>query len=60
MPHDWEENVVAGLESLDDEGHARVSCLGVLDEGPDEPAEVASALPAFEELELPGYPPRLA
>ncbi len=60
MPHDWEENVFAGLEALDAEGHERVSHLGSLDEAPDEPSEVASGLPAFEQLELEGHPPRLA
>lgn len=59
MSHDWEENVFAGLEELDDEGRDRVSHLGAVDETPDEPEVVASALPAFEELELDA-PPRLA
>lgn len=59
MSHDWEQNVFAGLEELDAEGHDRVSHLGCVDDTPDEPHEVASALPAFEELELQ-VQPRLA
>lgn len=60
MTTDWEENVFAGLEELDDEGQERVSHLGTLDESPDEPEVMASGLPSFEELELSPQPPRLA
>ncbi|HEY8431372.1 MAG TPA: hypothetical protein VIL20_23490 [Sandaracinaceae bacterium] len=59
MSYDWEDNVFAGLEELDEEGRERLSQPRTVDETPDEPQIVASALPDFEEIDL-GVAPRLA
>ncbi|HJL19808.1 MAG TPA: hypothetical protein RMH99_29360 [Sandaracinaceae bacterium LLY-WYZ-13_1] len=59
MNEEWESNTFAGLEGLDDEGSERVAGLGRIDEEADEPDQVSSALPVFDEMEL-DESPRLA
>lgn len=57
---DWEANVYAGLEQLDEEGRNRVSRLGSLEPEREEPKLATGSLPDLGELELAMQPPRLA